>query len=203
MPKFIITDNNKVIESLYILDQNVNRISDSIHNKFLILQKKHNLLSLLDKLIVCTGPGSYTSLRVGISFMLGISYSRKIPIYGISCTELLSKFVDKKDFYKIFLVICSTNNQYYICLPINNKNYKYKIMKINNQNPFMDIDLRLYSKCITNYNLPDILNKAISLNIKIFDYINIEDKFYQNFFTILNNKTLLKPIYISDNKLFN
>ena len=82
-------DNNKVIESLHILDQNNTKISDSIHNKFLTLQKKHTLLGLLDCLIVCTGPGSYTSLRVGISFLLGISYSKMIPIFGLSYTELL------------------------------------------------------------------------------------------------------------------
>ena len=86
VPKFVITDNNKVIESLHILDildQNYTKVSDTILNKFLILQRKHNLLNLLDHLIVCTGPGSYTSLRVGISFMLGIRYSREIPITSV------------------------------------------------------------------------------------------------------------------------
>ena len=63
-PKFVLIDNNKTIESLHILDGNYKKISDRIHIKFLSLQKKYNLINLLNYLIVCTGPGSYTSLRV-------------------------------------------------------------------------------------------------------------------------------------------
>ena len=47
IPKFVIIDNNKVIESLHILDDNCEKISDTIHDKFLILQRKHNLLNLI------------------------------------------------------------------------------------------------------------------------------------------------------------
>ena len=115
VPKFVLLDNNKVIESLDILDQNNNKVSNCLHNKFLILQKKYKLLDLLDHLIVCTGPGSYTSLRVGISFMLGISYSKEIPLSGITCTELLSQFIKVEDIDKTFIVICSANNQYFFC----------------------------------------------------------------------------------------
>ena len=64
-------------------------------------------------MIVYTGPGSYTSLRVGISFMLGISYSKEIPLSGITCTELLSQFIKAEDVDKTFIVICSANNQYF------------------------------------------------------------------------------------------
>ena len=107
VPKFFLIDSNKVIESLDILNKNNNKISDCLQKKFLFLQNKYNLLDLLDCLIICTGPGSYTSLRVGISFMLGISYSKEIPISGITCTELLSQFIKIEDFNKTFIIICS------------------------------------------------------------------------------------------------
>ena len=94
VPKFVLIDNNKVIESLHILNKNNSKVSNCLHKKFLTLQKKYNLLDLLECLIVCTGPGSYTSLRVGISFMFGLSYSKKIPLRGITCTELFSHFIN-------------------------------------------------------------------------------------------------------------
>ena len=202
VPKFVILDNNKVIKSLHILDYNSSKISDNIQNKFLILLKKNNLLDLLKYLIVCTGPGSYTSLRVGISFMFGISYSKNIPLYGISCTELLCQFIMPKDFYETFVIICSSNNQNYIFLPVDHKNYHYKILKINDKQTFDNINLKLYSKCISNYNLPNFLNKEISFTIKKIEYINFEDKLYEKFLTFSNTETVLQPIYISDNKLF-
>ena len=202
VPKFVITDNNKVIESLHILDQNNIKISDIIHEKFLILQKKHNLLDLLDYLIVCTGPGSYTSLRVGISFMLGISYSKNIPIYGISYTELLRKFIMVEDFYNTLIVICSSNNQNFICLPVHHKHYQYKILKINDKHTFDNIDLKLYSRCISNFNLPDFLNKKVCSIIEKLECIDFEDKLHENCLTISKNETILQPIYISDNRLF-
>ena len=116
IPKFVVIDNNKVIESLYILDKNHTKISDCIHDKFSILQKKYILLDILDCLIVCTGPGSYTSLRVGISFMLGISYSKKIPLYGFSCAVFLRKFIMVRDFYHTLVVISILNLvHWYFC----------------------------------------------------------------------------------------
>jgi len=206
VPKFVLLDNNKVIESLDILDKKNNKISNCLHNKFLILQKKYNLLDLLKNLIVCTGPGSYTSLRVGISFMLGLSYSKEIPINGIAYTELLSYVIKVEDFNKTFIVICSGNNQYFVCLPIYYKHYQYKILKIDDEDSFKKIDFKLYSKCISNFNLPDFISKKISSIIEKIEFINLKDRLYEKFFFTSNNLTInknfLQPIYISNNNLF-
>lgn len=202
IPKFVITDNNKLIESLDILDNHYIKISDIIHDKFLILQKKYNVLDLLDLLIVCTGPGSYTSLRIGVSFMLGISYSKRIPIFGISYTELLRNFVSKDDFYSTLIIICSTNNQNFVCLPIHYKNYQYKILKINEKQIFDNIDLTVYSRCISNFNLPDFFNKKVCSTVEKLEYLDFKDMLDENFLTMSNSKTILQPIYISDNRLF-
>ena len=202
-PKFVVIDNNKTIESLHILDGNYKKISDRIHIKFLSLQKKYSLINLLNYLIVCTGPGSYTSLRVGISFMLGISYSKKIPICGFSGTKLLGSSILIKDFYKTLIVICSTNNQNYICLPINHKKFQYKILNVIHQDSLDNIDFKLYSKCITNFNLPDFLNNKLSYNIIKLEYANFEDKLNNNLLTTSVDENILQPIYVSNNELFN
>jgi tRNA A37 threonylcarbamoyladenosine modification protein TsaB len=205
IPKFVITDNNNVIESLEIIDKNCTKISDIIHTKFINLQKKYNLLNTLNHLTVFTGPGSYTCLRVGISFMLGISYATKKPIYGITCTEFLSQFINNNDFHNTFIIICSSSNQNFICLPTNKtdtNNYQYKILKINDKHSFDTIDIKMYNKCIANFVLPDFINEEVSANIEKLEYINIEDKLFENFINISNNENILQPIYISDNKLF-
>ena len=202
-PKFVLIDNNKIIESLHILDGNYIKISDRIHIKFLSLQKKYKLINLLNYLIVCTGPGSYTSLRVGISFMLGISYSKKIPICGFSGTKLLGSTILIKDFYKTLIVICSTNDQYYICFPINQKKFQYKILNVIHQDSLNNIDFKLYSKCITNFNLPNFLNNELSYYIKKLEYINFEDTLNSNLLKNSMNEKILQPIYVSNNKLFN
>ena len=206
VPKFVLIDNNKVIESLHILNKNNSKVSNCLHKKFLTLQKKYNLLDLLECLIVCTGPGSYTSLRVGISFMFGLSYSIKKPLKGITCTELFSLFINVDDIDKTFIIICSGNNQYFACFPIQNENYNYKILKIDGKDSFENIDLTLYSKCISNFNLPDFINKEIYSGIGKIEFMNLQDKLYEKFFSISNDLTInanvLQPIYISNNKLF-
>lgn len=44
-------------------------------------------ISDFDGIIVATGPGNFTSLRVGISFGIGLSKSLSIPIYGVSSLQ--------------------------------------------------------------------------------------------------------------------
>ena len=104
------------------------------------------------------------------------------------------------------MVICSANKQYFACLPIKNNNYRYKIIKVDDNYSFTKIDLKFYSKCISNFDLPDFINRNVYSTIEKLEYINLEDKIYDNFFAIsnniTNNNTILQPIYISNNKLF-
>lgn len=44
----------------------------------------------LSGIIVCTGPGSFTGIRVALAAMKGIALVRRIPIIGISLFELLA-----------------------------------------------------------------------------------------------------------------
>tara|TARA_B100001013_G_C24476501_1_gene389535 strand:- start:94 stop:735 length:642 start_codon:yes stop_codon:yes gene_type:complete len=201
-PKFVIIDNNKVVKTLYILDHNETKISDSIHKKILKYQKKNNILNFLDYLVICNGPGSYTSLRVGMSFMLGISYSKKIPIYGLSCIDLLSRSIVEKDFGKTILIISSANNQNFICLPSNKKYYKYDTYNINNEYLFKNVNLNVYSKCISNYTLSTKIKEKILINIEYLEYKKIENNFINYLPIDLKKETFLQPIYISENKLF-
>ncbi|WP_175638015.1 tRNA (adenosine(37)-N6)-threonylcarbamoyltransferase complex dimerization subunit type 1 TsaB [Metabacillus schmidteae] len=44
----------------------------------------------LEKIIVATGPGSYTGVRIGVSIAKTMAWALKIPIVGISSLEILA-----------------------------------------------------------------------------------------------------------------
>ncbi len=48
----------------------------------------------IERIAVCTGPGSFTGLRVALAFAKGLSLPRKIPLIGISALELHAARLD-------------------------------------------------------------------------------------------------------------
>ena len=90
LPEFSVIKENNIIMSIQILNENCKKISDRIIPVYLELQKKLQINDKIEKLIVCTGPGSFTALRVGIAFMYGLSISKKIPLLGIASFDLFS-----------------------------------------------------------------------------------------------------------------
>lgn len=47
----------------------------------------------VDKLAVCTGPGSFTGLRVALAFAKGFALPRKLPVVGIDALEVTAQTV--------------------------------------------------------------------------------------------------------------
>ena len=45
----------------------------------------------IDRLAVCTGPGSFTGLRVALSFAKGFALPRNLPIVGINALEVMAQ----------------------------------------------------------------------------------------------------------------
>ncbi|MCK9305277.1 MAG: tRNA (adenosine(37)-N6)-threonylcarbamoyltransferase complex dimerization subunit type 1 TsaB [Bacteroidales bacterium] len=64
-----------------------------------ILLKCGLSLSDTDAVVVSGGPGSYTGLRVGVSFAKGICYGAGKPLISVSSLELLSRLVAEKPGY--------------------------------------------------------------------------------------------------------
>ncbi len=48
----------------------------------------------IERIAVCTGPGSFTGLRVALAFAKGLSLPRKIPLIGISALEVHAARLD-------------------------------------------------------------------------------------------------------------
>lgn len=52
------------------------------------LLKEHNIqICDLDSIVVCHGPGTFTGIRIGIAFALGLSIPFNLPIFVISALE--------------------------------------------------------------------------------------------------------------------
>ena len=50
----------------------------------------------IKNIIVTNGPGNFTSIRVGVSFALGVAKGISLPLYSLSSLELLSIFANKE-----------------------------------------------------------------------------------------------------------
>ena len=82
IPEFSVINDNKIILSSKIVKSEENKLSDYIIPAYLKIDKVLNLTKHLKSLIVTKGPGSYTSLRIGISFLLGLHFSKEVKSCG-------------------------------------------------------------------------------------------------------------------------
>ena len=122
------------------------------HSKFLpvivdkIIQKNKIKYSEIDYFILSIGPGSYSGLKVGSSFVKGLAFSQNKPIIPINTIELLNFKIEEKSnyyvaiyshrdyvYYQEFLNNKPIGNQ--LCKSITNlkkiKIYGYNLNKIN------------------------------------------------------------------------
>ena len=72
-------------------------------------------LSKLDGLAVGLGPGSFTSLRVGLSTIKGLSFALGTPVVGISSLDILAMNV-KEEHAKICVLCDAKRNLVYSCV---------------------------------------------------------------------------------------
>ena len=96
--------------SLYINNQVIDtndELVDSSHTKLLatnvdLMIKNNNIaLDILDYLVLAIGPGSYSGLRVGSSFIKGLAFSIKKNIIPINTIESMNSKLDIQGNYYI------------------------------------------------------------------------------------------------------
>ncbi len=61
-----------------------------------VLQKSKKTTSDITKIAVCTGPGSFTGVRVGLALVKGMALPNKIPQIGISALEVWARMKDAR-----------------------------------------------------------------------------------------------------------
>ena len=193
LPEFSVFDYNKIILSKKILETKGDILSDNIISCYQNLNKKLNLDKNLKKIIVTTGPGSYTSLRVGIAFVKGIQLSKKIKIGTVSAEDQYNYLSLKTKDSKFGIYIISANQQKFFCYKFKSK---FIYLKIDNNNFKIPNDIKtIYcnEKCKEIFMQSSII-KNFYLKKDVIEYL-----YKINF----NKDIIIKPIYISNNKILN
>ena len=199
LPEFSLIADNKIIFSKKIINNHHEKMSDYLIKSYTDLEKKFSLDQKLENLIINIGPGSYTSLRIGIAFFSGLSLSYQIDLKGIPCVDFYKYLISKDDLLLTGIYINSANNQKFICIYDEKKEY-YNIHKIESFNEIENFKIK---KIISNTEL----NKN---NLNLFKNIQYQSTSFKeiiikNLDAImkLENSKIIEPIYISNNKILN
>ena len=199
LPEFSLIGDNKIIFSKKIINNHHEKMSDYLIKSYTDLEKKFSLDQKLENLIINIGPGSYTSLRIGIAFFSGLSMSYQIDLKGIPCVDFYKYVISKDDLLLTGIYIHSANNQKFICIYDEKKEY-YNIHKIESFNEIENFKIK---KVISNTEL-NKNNSNFFKNIK-YQSISFKEIIIKNLDAImkLENSKIIEPIYISNNKILN
>tara|TARA_Y100001970_G_C13957388_1_gene711446 strand:+ start:210 stop:824 length:615 start_codon:yes stop_codon:yes gene_type:complete len=194
IPEFSIIEDNKIVFNHKIINSLEEKLSDNIIPKYMEINKLFKLQTKLNGLIITTGPGSYTSLRVGAAFIAGLKYSKNIKIASVSSETILNLLISKNNKQKEGLYISSANSQNFISLK--DKNNILMHYKINNESFKIPLGVKkiYFNERPLKNQLHNIIYKKFKLNDLIINNLN-KIKF--------TNEDLIKPIYVSENKILN
>ena len=189
--EFHLINDKKIIDSIKITSNTDQKLSDLLIPTYLQIDNDYNLSKKLKKLIITIGPGSYTALRVGASFIAGLSQSMDLPVAVIS-TKTIFKYLSDNN-KQIGIYFESSNNQKFF---LYQKNSEYINVKIENQNFVIP---ELISYIFYNIGLPNFIDNKIKskmFSIKMNVLENLEKLEF-------NKNLIIKPIYISNNSILN
>ncbi len=199
LPEFSLIADNKIIFSKKIINNQHEKMSDYLIKSYTDLEKKFSLDQKLENLIINIGPGSYTSLRIGIAFFSGLSLSYQIDLKGIPCVDFYKYLISADDLLFTGIYINSANNQKFICIYDQKKEY-YNIHKIESFNEIENFKIK---KVISNTEL-NKNNLNFFKNIQ-YQSISFKEIIIKNLNAImkLESPKIIEPIYISNNKILN
>ena len=193
IPEFCVIDDNKIILQQKITQSETDKLSDNIIQSYIEIDKRLNLTQNLKKISTTIGPGSYTSLRVGSAFISGLMISRKIPYYPLSIEDILDFNSKKSSKNNLGVFIKSSNNQEFLCYKNKDNVMEYNKIENNRCSIPKHIELILFNKTKINKD-----SKLEQIQFSFFE------EFYKNYNNLTFKKNIIiKPIYISNNKLLN
>ena len=191
IPEFHLINDKKIIDSIKITDNNDQKLSDLLIPTYLEIDTAYKLSDNLKKLIITIGPGSYTALRVGASFIAGLSQSMNLPVSVVSTLTIHNHLSEPRNHIGVYFE--SSNKQKFFSYQ---KNHQFIHEKIDDMSYTIPESV---SKLLYNYTLPNFINTKIES--KIF---SIKNNVIENLDKIEFDKDLIiKPIYISNNTILN
>ena len=191
IPEFHIINDKKIIDSIKITDKYDQKLSDLLIPSYLEIDKTYKLSKNLKKLIITIGPGSYTALRVGASFIAGLSQSMNLPVSAISTLSIHNHLSKPRNHIGVYFE--SSNKQKFFSYY---KNHQFIHEKIDNT---MYKIPNSVSKVLYNFTLPNFINTKIQSEI-----FSIKINIIENLEKLEFDKNLIiKPIYISNNTILN
>src|SRR5210317_1317359 len=191
IPEFHLINDKKIIDSIKITDNNDQKLSDKLIPTYLEIDTAYKLSDNLKKIIITIGPGSYTALRVGASFIAGLSQSMNLPVSAVSTLTIHNHLSKPRNHIGIYFE--SSNKQKFFSYQ---KNHQFIHEKIDDMSYTIPESV---SKLLYNYTLPNFINTKIES--KIF---SIKNNVIENLDKIKFDKDLIiKPIYISNNTILN
>ena len=191
IPEFHLIKDKKVIDSIKIVDDVQFKLSDKIIPTYLEINKKHNLSKHINKLIITNGPGSYTSLRVGASFIAGLSQSMNLPISVISSETIYQYLTNTNNQKAVYFE--SSNNQRFFSYKKDQKFFHQKVEKENYVLP-KSINFIFY-----NFTYPKFIEKKINASLFCLKEVVLNNLSNLEF----RKNLIIKPIYISNNSILN
>ena len=203
LPEFSIIEDNKIIHSNQILSNQNEKMSDLLIPSYLSIEKKYNLKSKLQLLLINTGPGSYTALRVGIAFFSGLSLSQNIDIIGLPCIDLFRFIIPSEELMFTGVYISSSNDQnfiYFFDLKVNQ--FKIKKIEKNKSLDEQDIDLSILKNIYINESLQGNLNLRLDIKVKIIKFSKLVNQNIKKIEKYKKNE-IIEPLYFSNNKILN
>ncbi len=107
--QLLLTENKKIIDE--VLWEGQSSHSEVITSEFENLLNKHNIESAEIKNLYCVvGPGSFTGLRVGVSFAKTLAYVNAVPIFPVNSLDLLAMNCTKSDHPIVSLIDAQKNS---------------------------------------------------------------------------------------------
>ena len=83
--RFALVDNT-VSESIFEIAHNENWKTLDFLGKFLKANKIR--IAEIKKIVVCTGPGSFTGTRIGVTIAQGLAFAMQVPIFSIATNKV-------------------------------------------------------------------------------------------------------------------
>ena len=191
IPEFHLINDKKIIDSIKIIDNKDQKLSDLLIPTYLEIDTAYKLSENLKKLIITIGPGSYTALRVGASFVAGLSQSMNLPVSAVSTLTIHNHLSEPRNHIGIYFE--SSNKQKFFSYQ---KNHQFIHEKIDNMSYVIP---KSVFKVIYNLTLPDFINKNTQSEI-----FSIKNNVIENLDKLeFDNSLIIKPIYISNNTILN